>query len=432
MKRAKKNLITLAFIPFLTISTSLLLSKSNVKSDALEVNAVAHVDNFDSYTYSGSYYSSITASGEGLNGSLREQLSNKIVPASYPTYSGNSGSTALAKLLQGADEDPTNSENMIYFYTRDSVKKNAASSWNREHVWPQSLSGGNWGKTQGGCDLLHIRPTYNSVNSSRGNTKYGDLNHGGSAKTYNGLSYGWMKNSIYEPLDANKGDCARIIMYLYVAYQNVYSSMPEITNVFESYDTLLTWHINDKPDALEGHRNDFAESSIQKNRNPFVDKPSYACKIFGSKASESVRNLCNQTYPYEGGDTPDVKAESIKIDNPISTIKVGESYTFKTTISPSEASQSVIWSSLDNEIISFNDNVATAHKVGEVTLKVASIENSEIFSELKVNVDNDDNNDDNNDDKKKRTIIVISSIAAGIFILAGILVLAVFLIRKRK
>ncbi|MGI6713989.1 MAG: endonuclease [Bacilli bacterium] len=290
---------SLFLIAFLSLFLSSNLDSSWFKSAApVEVAAVQHADNFAPYTYSGSYYDTITATGEGLHGSLRTALSSYITPVAYPTYSGTTHSNCLAFLLQEADENPTDSTKMLYLYTRDSVTKNAASSWNREHVWPQSLSNNNWGTSKGGVDLLHIRPTYPSTNSSRGNCIYAELdNNVATYKVYNGMHYGYMLSGKFEPLEATKGDVARIIMYIWVAYQNVYSNMPLITQVFESYDTLLNWHTDDQPDVLEGNRNDFAQNSLQKNRNPFVDHPEYAWKIFGNNASPAVKARCMETYP---------------------------------------------------------------------------------------------------------------------------------------
>ena len=114
---------------------------SNSKSEIKEVDAASHPANFDPYYYSGNYYSGISGTGESLKG----QLTKLIFPKGWYSYSG-SGSGAIAQILQSADEDPTNPSNMIYFYTRDSVKKNAASSWNREHVWPKALSNNCWGE----------------------------------------------------------------------------------------------------------------------------------------------------------------------------------------------------------------------------------------------------------------------------------------------
>ncbi len=375
-------------MPFLLLTASFSFLNQNVDNnnanEVVETQASTHVDNFASYAYSGNYYSSITASGEGLDGSLREQLSNKIVPSSYPTYSGSSGSTALAELLQYADEDPTNSENMIYFYTRDSVKKNAASSWNREHVWPQSLSGGNWGQVKAGADLLHIRPTYNTTNSTRSNNKYADLNKSGKALNYNGMAYGWSSGDKFEPLDSVKGDAARIVMYLYVAYQNVYSSTPNITNVFESYDTLLNWHINDAPDVLEGNRNDFAESSFQNNRNPFVDHPEYACKIFGTNASASVRQACFDKY---GSEITYDDLESLSINKASLSLEVGQNENLSVTANPSTASSSVTWTSSNSSVATVSNNgLVKAIGKGNATITATSTVDTTISASCSITV----------------------------------------------
>ena len=288
-----------AFTPILT----------SLNNNYQEVEATQHTSNFDEYTYTGNYYDSINQEGEGLNGSLRKALSSYILPKAWPTYSGSSA-TSLAVLCQDADEDPTNSSNMIYLYTRDSVKKNAASSWNREHCWPQSRSGNNWGTGKAGTDLLHLRPTYNTTNSTRGNDLYGEKGEGAKKRELNGMHYGWTTSGIFTPLDSVKGDVARIIMYVWTAYTDYYSNLPELTNAFESYETLLRWHTEDRPDVLEGRRNDYVQSSLQKNRNPFVDHPEYAWKIFGEKVSTATKNACMDAYPDNGR-----KLESISIDN---------------------------------------------------------------------------------------------------------------------
>ena len=72
------------------------------------------------------------------------------------------------------------------------------------------------------------------------------------------MTYGYVSGGYFEPLAANKGDLARILMYSYVAYYDYCGSdRPDLTKVIESYDTLLTWHTNDKPDKLEGNRNNY-------------------------------------------------------------------------------------------------------------------------------------------------------------------------------
>ena len=379
-----KHLVTAPILFLLAAVSFTSQNKTNsLNNNIIEVNATTHVDNFADYIYSGSYYESITANDEGLNGNLRVQLSNLIVPSAFPSYSG-SGDNALSSLLQGADEDPTNSNNMIYFYTRDSVEKNAASSWNREHTWPKSLSGGNWGEGKAGADLLHIRPTYNTTNSTRSNCKFADLNKSGSELTYEGMPYGWKSSSNFEPLDSVKGDAARIVMYLYVAYQNVYSNMPYITNVFESYDTLLKWHISDTPDLLEGNRNNYAEASIQKNRNPFVDHPEYACKIFGTNASASVKQACYEKY---GGTSQYDDLVSLSINKSSLNLKSGESETLIVTPDPSTAYPYVNWSTSNGSVATVSsDGKVTALNVGTATITATSSIDSSIKATCTVTV----------------------------------------------
>lgn len=305
MKR-KQNLIRLAILTTVfALGTTLTISITRAST---KVEAAQYLDDYAPYTYSGDYYSSIdfTAS-EGLNGELRQAITELSIPNAFYTY-GGTGANHLSTVLQSADEDPNNSNNMIYLYTRDSVAKNAASSWNREHVWCQSLSNGNWsgnkGEKEAGTDILHIRPVYQSTNSSRGNDLYGD-NNKAIPKKYNNMLYGYKGSEYFEPIDQVKGDVARIVMYVWTTYTGYDGYSPiSITNVFENYDTLLRWHTMDKPDLLEGKRNNYAEGSIQGNRNPFVDHPELAWKIFGNNASSAVKNACMEAYPASGSVTP--------------------------------------------------------------------------------------------------------------------------------
>ena len=305
-KRLLSRLITLTTV--VTLGVGLLFFTNG---EPTRVEAAQHINNYDPYSYTGTYYQDndvdFTAEG-GTNGALRQKITSISVPKGFYTYSGN-GETHLSTQLQYADEDPTDSGNMVYFYTRNSVAKTNGTvdgtiMWNREHVWCQSLSNGNWGTSEAGTDILHLRPSYESTNKSRGNTPYGNTGHA-TAKTYSGMNFGWTGNGYFEPLDSVKGDVARIIMYLWTTYKDYknYSDL-NILSVFQSYDTLLSWHTLDKPDILEGHRNDYSESSRQQNRNPFVDHPELAWKIFGDEVSSSVKNDCMEAYPIGGGETP--------------------------------------------------------------------------------------------------------------------------------
>lgn len=354
--RIKKHIPTLiALTAVLTLGVSLYvnINKAPAETDAAQVN-----ENFAPYTYSGSYYSDHNidfSAGDGMNGALRIKLRTELKPKGFVDYS-----SGLSQHCQEADEDPNNKNNMILFYTRDSVKKQAAGTWNREHCWPKNKSNGNWGTTQGGTDILHLRPTYVTPNSTRSNHPYGNA-HSGSKLTYNGMEYGWLDGDIFEPLDCTKGDAARIIMYVWTVYNGYSGYSPlSITSVFESYDTLLEWHTMDKPDAIEGHRNDYVQTTVQKNRNPFVDHPELAWKIFGDQASSSVKAACMAAYPANGGDPID--PTGISLNKTTASVQVGKTTQLNASLQPYGATGTVTWSSN-------NTSVATVSSAGLVTGK---------------------------------------------------------------
>ena len=152
---------------------------------------------------------------------------------------------------------------MILFYTGQSIKKstNLTSDWNREHVWAQSLTNGWFGTSGAGADLHHIRPCNISVNSSRGNKKFGT------------------SSSYYTPTDDYKGDVARIIFYLMIAYDQPKTLGLTWTNIAQSLDLLLEWNEIDPVSTLEVQRN-VRVQAFQGNYNPFIDYPQFARMIW--------------------------------------------------------------------------------------------------------------------------------------------------------
>ena len=349
----------------------------------VKVEAEQHIDNYSPYYYDGDYYDDLHMENlvDGMNGSLRTTLTTHLRPDAFYTYSG-SGTNKLSTQLQYADEDPTNGDNMVLFYSRDSITKtdatvNSVIQWNREHVWCKNLSNGNWssssgGEDEAGTDILHLRPTYSSINSSRSDIPYGDLNHS-NPKYYDPdqkkvvadsskMLFAYSNGTYFEPLDSLKGDVARIIMYVWTTYtgwvgKKTYNSL-NILNIIQSYDTLIRWHTQDKPDALEGHRNDYAEGSWQHNRNPFVDHPELAWRIFGDAdgLSSSVKQACMEAYP---GDNTPVDPTGISLDRDSASIVEGDTLQLIATLEPINASGSVTWSSN-------NPGVATVSSSGLV------------------------------------------------------------------
>ena len=251
-------------------------------------------------TYTGNYYDGIstTATGLTLLGELRE-----LIVSTHDTYTSYSdcggGSSKLAK----TDADPNNKSNILLFYSRASVS-NSSTNFNREHVWPQSASDGKWGKSGGGADMHHIRPTKYDINSKRGNLPFGEANNGSRVEE-DGYLGGYKSGSVFEPLDHVKGDVARIVLYVFLHYNTAYylgqnnlttgtvnstassetcGNLP-LTKVVEgskeqAFALMVKWHNDDPVDQIEITRNN-AVYDIQGNRNPFIDRPSYVNELWG-------------------------------------------------------------------------------------------------------------------------------------------------------
>ena len=154
------------------------------------------------------------------------------------------------------------------FYSGDPIGPNWGNGWNREHTWPNS-------KGLGGADendIMMLRPTSTSENSSRGNKAYGK-----SSGYYN-------PNSESDGEYDLRGDVARIFLYVYVRWGNTSGNGSYSTwgsnGVMESLEVLLEWMEADPVDTWEMGRNDSVEA-ITGTRNVFVDYPEYAFLLFG-------------------------------------------------------------------------------------------------------------------------------------------------------
>lgn len=260
------------------------------------------------------YYSST----EGKNGDALLNELAKITKNNHKTYTSYGDIRYAAKGNPTSDKDPNNSSNLLDFYSGISVKAawDSGNTWNREHVWPQSLSGGLYGESGAGADIHHIRPTISSINSSRGNKPFTDfdmINQNASEKKYNGVLVAYTNNTYWEPLDKVKGDTARIIMYMYMHYSKEVSANSgydkagnlKITSVIYAgggsdacWDLLCAWNESDPVDDFEANRNEFC-ASVTGTRNPFIDNPDFADRIWQGE---------------NGGSTPTPETYSVKFN----------------------------------------------------------------------------------------------------------------------
>lgn len=84
-------------------------------------------------------------------------------------------------------------------------------------------------------------------------------------------------NTVYEPMDAHKGDAARAMFYMVLRYHNDRGNEWHLPQK-QDQNILKLWHFSDPPDAWEKARNDYIHSQ-QGNRNPFIDSIHFVTKI---------------------------------------------------------------------------------------------------------------------------------------------------------
>ena len=170
---------------------------------------------------------------------------------------------------------------LISFYSGNS----ATGGMNREHVWPKS-HGGNTVES----DIHMPRPTIIKENGSRGNSFY--------VEGMKDEALGWDPAMESFGLESYRGDSARIIFYCIVANPDL--SLVDIeyhasTNDNRDYlmgklSDMLKWNLENPVLQREQNRNSGAQY-LQGNRNPFIDHPEYACRIWGGY-NENTRKVC--------------------------------------------------------------------------------------------------------------------------------------------
>lgn len=172
--------------------------------------------------------------------------------------------------------------------------KDECDCYNREHSFPKS-----WFDEASPMysDLFHLYPTDGKVNGMRSNLPFGEV---GSA-TYtsnNGSKVGQsitpgFGGKVFEPVDEYKGDFARSYFYMATRYEDRianWRNCPVCNGTTEqSFSTwavnlLLKWHRQDPVSQKEIDRNQ-AVYGHQRNRNPFIDYPELAEKIWGDDST---------------------------------------------------------------------------------------------------------------------------------------------------
>ncbi len=213
------------------------------------------------------------------------------------------------------DKDPNNANNVLLIYgwenatdgdgTNDKSRNNtfqAGSSsssilWNREHVYARSLATPGMPDTSIpgiSTDAHNLRPADSDRNGTRSNRKFGVGS--GTASGNSSVSNGDGRQAWF-PGDEWKGDVARIVMYMYLRYgdrclpSNVGIGDKQFTPD-EMIDLFLKWNVEDPVSDIEKARNTYhgntSISTAQGNRNPFIDNPYLATRIWGGDSAQDL------------------------------------------------------------------------------------------------------------------------------------------------
>ena len=252
------------------------------------------------------YYSDVDLELDGIN--LKDALASKITsthtnmldytPDVWEASKITDKDTDPTKVVliygweDGSDQDVTNDR------TRDNSLQDTGSGesfkWNREHVYSRSLANPNLTTNQPGpgTDAHNLRPADRNRNTERSNFKFGE---GSGNSGFSQVTYAGNRNAWY-PGDEWKGDVARMMMYMYVRYDG--QCLPTGVGVGDTQftpddmiDLFLKWNVEDKVSAIEIARNTYHEDTAnnnyaQGNRNPFIDNPYLATRIWGGDSAE--------------------------------------------------------------------------------------------------------------------------------------------------
>jgi endonuclease I len=205
----------------------------------------------------------------------------------WDMYSDIPNGTPPYEFIFGDDCGNYNSENDCY---------------NREHSWPKSWFDDG---SPMFSDLFHLYPTDGYVNGQRGNLPFGEVDGEADWTSMNGskkgsCTYPGYTGTVFEPIDAYKGDFARTYFYMATRYYKEDSGWPGSGNAIGSQLTpwtlemMLKWSDEDPVSEKEINRNNEVYK-IQNNRNPFIDNPEYINYIWRNTTNVEKISKSNLT-----------------------------------------------------------------------------------------------------------------------------------------
>lgn len=195
-----------------------------------------------------------------------------------------------------------------------------------EHAFPKSWWGGE--DNDAYKDLFHLNPSEHRANGAKSDYPPGvadslTIFDNGVFRT--GSGKGNPNFRVWEPADRYKGDFARAYFYVATCYEDFHwtdtialtstgnESLASTSGAYFAMDNnshlefkpwltdiLLDWHRQDPVSEKEIRRQD-AISTIQHNRNPYIDYPELVEYIWGDKQGQTVdfsllTSTCSDAY----------------------------------------------------------------------------------------------------------------------------------------
>ena len=260
------------------------------------------------------YYSSATGSGATLKSQLTAAMSAGHIQRQY-------GDFRFSAAIH--DQDPSNSSNIVLVYNglSNSSVWDSGSTWNREHVWPQSRQPGSVSNsTRGNLGDPHaLRPATPGVNSSRSNMPFG---FGSTTGIFGDLGTFWF------PGDVCRGDIARSLFYSETRWTSLGISLVNGTpsgNQMGDLASLIQWHYLDPPDEFERRRNHTIFSSqfnpqyYTNNRNAYVDRPEFVWSIYVDQMNDSTITIAGGSSNSDGSSFLEIDYGSVIVGTNVST-----------------------------------------------------------------------------------------------------------------
>ena len=341
------------------------------------------------------YYANLDDNCDGKE--FRANLA-ALITNTHTTYTSYSG---LASVYTKSDADPDKPGNIILFYTGKSVPFSGSSfsnSINREHVWPKN-AGNAFPESSGpGSDAHHLRPCDASLNSSRSNNSFGEVPQttanivGKNGANFDSTNLCYQASTsdgtLFYPGEGYRGATARILMYMQVRWGDQYNlkfvDRAGNNKTIGKISDLMKWHLEEPPTEEEIRRNEEV-FKIQGNRNPFIDHPEYAEKIFcydGESYNAKLQSIVEQYGSnYEQPEITDISLAPTTI-----TLSVGQSATLTASVLPTNASKKITWTSSNTSVATVNGGKVTALQSGTVTITASATDNPSIKATATVNV----------------------------------------------